>query len=112
MFYKWDIDNLIKVCAFKQKRVYYRVTNTFIWKSLLAEAPNPYHDWFTSLNFKKVIIKSCNKGRGGKKALSCIKQNYTAIDILWYYFYCLNKTIQPWKIINSNDSLNLVKRER
>ena len=25
---------------------------------------------------------------GGKKELCCIRQKYTAIEIIWYYFYC------------------------
>ena len=33
-----------------EKIVYYRVTIPFTMKPLLAKAPYPYYDWFTSLD--------------------------------------------------------------
>ena len=51
----------------------------------LLKVRPPDHDWSISLNQENNLF--AYKGRG-KKALYCIRQNYAAIDILWYYFYC------------------------
>ena len=41
------------------KRVYYKVAILFTNKSILAEAPYPYYDWFRSLNYEKVLYLNC-----------------------------------------------------
>ena len=39
-----------------EKRVYYKVTTAFTRKSLLAEATDPYYEWFKIIKLSKRVI--------------------------------------------------------
>ena len=70
----------------KKKRIFQRVTIHFATNSMLAEIPYPYYDLFRSTNYEKgnilFVYMYIYIREGGKKALRCKTQYYTAIDIL------------------------------
>ena len=81
--------------------------STFARNPLLAEAPNPYYDWLRSVNLEKCLYLSCNKAKGGKKAICSSRQIYAAIDIQCYYFYCTYSTFLYYVQTNLAHFLNI-----